>query len=177
MALNAILVVYLLTGLPLLTKLPLLSVKSSSASSITTTMESSSSTAPNCCTLSFSSFGDCLLHLKRTPLVTQLLNGDNYLMWGRAMIMALEAKTKLGFIDKTIKEPAADSTELSFWTRYNSMVTSWLIHSTIPAIANSILFTNIASESKMYFFVLTIPKPIVEEAAYEAIKQTAMKQK
>ncbi|KAK2996628.1 hypothetical protein RJ639_026551 [Escallonia herrerae] len=59
--------------------------------------------------------------------------------------MALEAKNKLGFIDKTIKKPAADSAEFSSWSRCNSMVTSWLIHSTIPAIANSILWTTIAS--------------------------------
>ncbi|KAK3043303.1 hypothetical protein RJ639_002546 [Escallonia herrerae] len=80
------------------------------------------------------------------PLVTQLLTGDNYPTWSRAVIMALEAKNKLGFIDNTIKKPAADSTELPFWTHYNSMVTSWIIHSTIPVIANSILWTTNAHE-------------------------------
>ncbi|KAK3038780.1 hypothetical protein RJ639_027367 [Escallonia herrerae] len=74
-------------------------------------------------------------------LVTQLLNGDNYPTWSRAAIMPLKANNKLGFIDKIIKEPAPDSAELSSWTRCNSMATSWLIHSTIPAIANSILWT------------------------------------
>ncbi|KAK3038784.1 hypothetical protein RJ639_027371 [Escallonia herrerae] len=81
-----------------------------------------------------------------TLLVTQLLNGDNYLTRSRAVIMPLKAKNKLGFIDKIIKEPAADSAELSSWTRCNSMATSWHIHSTIPATANSILWTCIASE-------------------------------
>ncbi|XP_043717827.1 uncharacterized protein LOC122665751 [Telopea speciosissima] len=55
--------------------------------------------------------------------------------------MALQAKNKLGFIDGTLKQPAADSTDLLAWARCNSMVTSWLIHSTTPSIANNILWT------------------------------------
>ncbi|KAK3001516.1 hypothetical protein RJ639_020808 [Escallonia herrerae] len=79
------------------------------------------------------------------PLVTQLLTSDNYPTWSRAVIMALEAKNKLGFVDNTIKKPG-DSADLPFWIRCNSMVTSWIIHSTVPAIANSILWTTNAHE-------------------------------
>ncbi|XP_043703795.1 uncharacterized protein LOC122653903 [Telopea speciosissima] len=81
-----------------------------------------------------------------TPLVTQLLNGDNFPTWSRAITMALQAKNKVGFIDGTLKKPADDSTDLSAWSRCNSMVTSWLIHSTIPSIANSILWTTNAHD-------------------------------
>ncbi|KAK3043539.1 hypothetical protein RJ639_002118 [Escallonia herrerae] len=67
-------------------------------------------------------FPEFTLQEEGMPLVTQLLNGDKYATWSQAVIMALEAKHKLGFIDKTIKEPAVDSAKLSSWTRYNSMV-------------------------------------------------------
>ncbi|KAI5352138.1 hypothetical protein L3X38_005029 [Prunus dulcis] len=42
-------------------------------------------------------------------LVTQLLDGDNYGTWSLAMIMTLEAKNKLGFVDGTIKAPTITS--------------------------------------------------------------------
>ncbi|KAJ4964975.1 hypothetical protein NE237_016824 [Protea cynaroides] len=54
--------------------------------------------------------------------------------------MALEAKNKLGFVDGIIPKPEAPSTDLPYWIRCNSMVQSWLVHSTIPSIANSILW-------------------------------------
>ncbi|XP_043693327.1 uncharacterized protein LOC122643815 [Telopea speciosissima] len=60
--------------------------------------------------------------------------------------MALQAKNKLGFIDDTIEQPTDDSVDLPAWRRCNSMVTSWLIHSTIPSIANSILWTTNARD-------------------------------
>ncbi|GAV84026.1 UBN2_3 domain-containing protein, partial [Cephalotus follicularis] len=75
------------------------------------------------------------------PLVTQLLTDNNYPTWSRTITMDLEAKNKLGFINGTIPKPTTEPT-LSAWTRCNSMVTSWLIHSTSPPIANSILWIN-----------------------------------
>ena len=35
-------------------------------------------------------------------LVSQPLTEDNYLTWARAMRMALDAKSKLGFVDGTV---------------------------------------------------------------------------
>ncbi|KAJ4981280.1 hypothetical protein NE237_032117 [Protea cynaroides] len=72
-------------------------------------------------------------------LVSQLFNGDNYPTWNCAIIMALEAKNKLGFVDG-IPKPKAPSTDLPYWIRCNNMVQSWLVHFTIPSIANSILW-------------------------------------
>ena len=45
------------------------------------------------------------LHHGESPgaiLVTQLLTEDNYPTWARAMRMALDAKSKLGFVDGSI---------------------------------------------------------------------------
>jgi len=38
-------------------------------------------------------------------LVTELLNGNNYATWSRAMQRALQAKNKLAFITGTINQP------------------------------------------------------------------------
>ncbi|CAJ2674795.1 uncharacterized protein LOC123890336 [Trifolium pratense] len=60
--------------------------------------------------------------------------------------MALEAKNKLGFIDGSLVKPEPNNANFAFWVRCNSMVQSWLIHSTIPTIANSILWINSARD-------------------------------
>jgi hypothetical protein len=89
------------------------------------------------------------LHSSDQPgqlLVTQLLDGDNYPTWSRAITMALEAKNKLGFIDGTILKPEPNNPNFSNWIRCNSMVQSWLVHSTIPTIANSILWIKSARD-------------------------------
>ncbi|PNX89446.1 hypothetical protein L195_g045565, partial [Trifolium pratense] len=89
------------------------------------------------------------LHSSDQPgqlLVTQLLDGDNYPTWSRAITMALEAKNKLGFIDGTILKPEPNNPNFSNWVRCNSMVQSWLVHSTIPTIANSILWIKSARD-------------------------------
>jgi hypothetical protein len=89
------------------------------------------------------------LHSSDQPgqvLVTQPLNGDNYTTWSRAITMALEAKNKLGFIDGSLLKPEPNDVNFVHWVRCNSMVQSWLIHSTIPTIANSILWINSARD-------------------------------
>ncbi|XP_043702322.1 uncharacterized protein LOC122652600 [Telopea speciosissima] len=82
-----------------------------------------------------------------TPLVTPLLNGDNFPTWHRAMLMALEAKNKLQFIDRSLLKPDSTSTDLPHWIRCNSMVRSWIVHSIIPTIAHSILWIDSARDA------------------------------
>ncbi|KAL5565621.1 hypothetical protein UlMin_028785 [Ulmus minor] len=79
-------------------------------------------------------------------LVTNLLRGSNYHTWRRAMLMALTAKNKLGFVDGTIPRPL--STDLLFpaWTRCNSMISSWIINSVNRDIADSLLYHDSAYE-------------------------------
>ncbi|XP_043705400.1 uncharacterized protein LOC122655259 [Telopea speciosissima] len=82
-----------------------------------------------------------------TALVTPVLNGDNFPTWHRAMVMALEAKNKLQFLDGSLPKPDSDSTDLSHWTRCNSMVRSWILHSIVPNIAHSILWIDSARDA------------------------------
>ncbi|PKI54423.1 hypothetical protein CRG98_025210 [Punica granatum] len=61
-----------------------------------------------------------------TALVTIVLNGENYQMWSKAMLRALEAKNKIGFIDGTLKQPDPSSPNYPLWRINNSMITSWI---------------------------------------------------
>ena len=39
------------------------------------------------------------------PLVVQHLTEENYITWSRAILIALDAKSKIGFIDSSIPKP------------------------------------------------------------------------
>ncbi|KAL6320157.1 hypothetical protein AAG906_004666 [Vitis piasezkii] len=56
-------------------------------------------------------------------LISKSLNGDNYSTWKRAMILALNSKNKLGFVNGSIKAPL-EETDLegyATWSRCNNM--------------------------------------------------------
>ncbi|XP_043721120.1 uncharacterized protein LOC122668646 [Telopea speciosissima] len=82
-----------------------------------------------------------------TPLIAPILDGDNFPTWHHAMVMALEAKNKLQFLDGSLPKPASDSPDLPQWTRCNSMVRSWIVHSIVPNIAHSILWIDSARDA------------------------------
>ncbi|GKU90665.1 hypothetical protein SLEP1_g4632 [Rubroshorea leprosula] len=79
-----------------------------------------------------------------TTLVTQLMTGNNYPTWSRAITMAFEAKNKLGFVDGTIPKPSATSATYTIWKRCNSMVLSWLLNAVTKEIANTVVFMKTA---------------------------------
>jgi hypothetical protein len=80
-------------------------------------------------------------------IVSKPLNGENYNSWKRAMMMALSAKNKLGFVNGTLPKPSNlyDSQGLA-WTFCNNMVLSWLLNSVSTKIGNSIIYIDDASE-------------------------------
>jgi hypothetical protein len=80
-----------------------------------------------------------------TVLVSQQLNGDNFVTWKRSMDMALVAKNKFGFVDGSLPKPPVGDPNLRSWVRCNNMVLSWLLNSVSREIANSVLFLNTAS--------------------------------
>ena len=83
-----------------------------------------------------------LIHLHYT---IPTLEGHNYGPWSRLMRIALSAKNKLGFINRTIKSPAPTDANFSIWQRCNDMVLSWILHSLHPDIASSVLYCTSAS--------------------------------
>ncbi|KAL5554930.1 hypothetical protein UlMin_037166 [Ulmus minor] len=79
-------------------------------------------------------------------LVSHPLTGSNYHTWRRAMIMALTAKNKIGFVDGTIPKPSPNDLLFSIWCRCNSMVSSWIINAVSRDIADSLLYIDSAFE-------------------------------
>ncbi|KZV39960.1 hypothetical protein F511_15622 [Dorcoceras hygrometricum] len=79
-------------------------------------------------------------------LVFNLLARSNYNTWSRAMIVALTAKNKLGFIDNSIDKPRYDDLLYGSWTRCNSMVISWILNSVTRDIADSLMYMPTARE-------------------------------
>ena len=60
-----------------------------------------------------------------TILVSQPLTEDNYPTWAHTMKMALDAKSKLGFVDGTITASmAVTPLEKKAWSKCNSMISS-----------------------------------------------------
>ncbi|KAF7149087.1 hypothetical protein RHSIM_Rhsim03G0156500 [Rhododendron simsii] len=81
-------------------------------------------------------------------LVSKRLNGDNYGMWYRSMIIALIAKNKIGFVDGTIEPPFASKKPMDFalWVRCDKMVLSWLLNSVEPDLADGVVYAETSRE-------------------------------
>ncbi|GAV65656.1 UBN2_3 domain-containing protein, partial [Cephalotus follicularis] len=113
-------------------------------------------------------FNDPLyLHPSDTPginLVTeQLIGTENYGVWSRAMLIALTAKNKLGFIDGTCEKPDTTSPKLHQWERCNAFVLSWIMNTVSREIFNGSLTVS-AYYSKLrqlwdeYDSLVTLPR-------------------
>ena len=90
------------------------------------------------------------LHHGESPgviLVVQPLTEDNYPNWARAMRMALDAKSKLGFVDGSIiASMAVTPLEKKAWLKCNSMISSWILNSISPHITASVIYKDTTFE-------------------------------
>lgn len=78
-------------------------------------------------------------------LVSQLLTGDNFVSWSRAIVIALSVKNKFGFVDGSIPKPdESDLQLLASWKRNNNIVISWILNSVSKEISASIIFAESA---------------------------------
>ncbi|CAL1357156.1 unnamed protein product [Linum trigynum] len=69
------------------------------------------------------------LHGSEQPgllLAGEKLTPTNYNGWSQAMMNALGAKNKLGFINGSIPHPGAEHQNAWAWNRNNVMVLSWI---------------------------------------------------
>ncbi|GAV79181.1 UBN2_3 domain-containing protein, partial [Cephalotus follicularis] len=69
---------------------------------------------------------------------------ENYGVWSRAMLIALTAKNKLGFIDGTCEKPDTTSPKLHQWVRCNAFVLSWIMNTDSREIFNGIVYSTYA---------------------------------
>ena len=80
-------------------------------------------------------------------LATQpLLGMRNYHSWSWAMVLALTAKKKIGFVNDKISKPEDDSPLYEDWESCNTMVLSWLINSMHVDVSSSIMYYETARE-------------------------------
>ncbi|XP_016476600.1 uncharacterized protein LOC107798145 [Nicotiana tabacum] len=79
-------------------------------------------------------------------LVNLVFDGKIYGGWRKAIVIALSAKNKLGFIDGSIKEPDLADPSSKAWNRCNDMVISLLLNSLSRDIADSVLYSKTAKD-------------------------------
>lgn len=86
-------------------------------------------------------------HYNENPgaiLVPDLLTGENYHVWSRAMFMALKAKNKEVFIDGSLEKPARNNPNFVAWDKCNTLVMSWITRSMDRSIVRCVLWMNTA---------------------------------
>lgn len=82
-----------------------------------------------------------------TVLVSQILTGDNYSSWSRAMTIALSVKIKLDFIDGTTNQPPTiDIVWYKSWSCNNNIIISWILNSISKEIAASVIYLKTAKD-------------------------------
>ncbi|PKI78573.1 hypothetical protein CRG98_001045 [Punica granatum] len=63
-----------------------------------------------------------------TQVIGCTLNGDNYLTWSWAMLIALRARNKLAFINGSLERPDDEDPLRERWERCNSTVLAWIFN-------------------------------------------------
>ncbi|KAM0048148.1 putative RNA-directed DNA polymerase [Helianthus debilis subsp. tardiflorus] len=78
-------------------------------------------------------------------LVSKSFDGNGFGAWKRAMMIALSAKNKLGFINNGVSRPI-DDLHSALWQRCNDMVTSWILNTLSRDISGSVLYAETAQQ-------------------------------
>ena len=80
-------------------------------------------------------------------LVVQHLTEENYSTWSRAVLIALDAKSKIGFIDGSLLKPqSVDHPLYTAWCKCNSTVLAWLFNSVSKDLQPSVVYFKTARE-------------------------------
>ena len=80
-------------------------------------------------------------------LVVQHLSKEDYSTWSRAIFIALDAKTKIGFIDGSIpKSQSVDHPCYTTWCKCNNTVLAWLFNSISKDLQPSVAYFKTARE-------------------------------
>ena len=80
-------------------------------------------------------------------LVVERLTEENYNTWSRAILISLDAKTKIGFVDGPMPKPQSpDHPCYTAWCKCNSTVLAWLFNSISKDLQPSVVYFKIAGE-------------------------------
>lgn len=85
-------------------------------------------------------------NLPSMVLVNSVFDRKSYARWRRAIVIALLAKNKSGFIDGSHPEPDMNSKHPKAWNRCNDLVISWLLNSLSKEIAESVIYSKSARD-------------------------------
>ena len=70
-----------------------------------------------------------------SKFTTELFNGENYITWSQSATFWLRSRSKLGYVDGTLKVPSREDPTYGKWEVENYLVMSWLVHSMELSIA------------------------------------------
>ncbi|KAL0395161.1 UNVERIFIED_CONTAM: Retrovirus-related Pol polyprotein from transposon RE2 [Sesamum latifolium] len=76
--------------------------------------------------------------------VSSPLNGDNYLVWSRAMRFALGSRMKFSFIDGRSVRPPEGSEDLDEWIRKDYLVITWILNNVSKMIVDAFMYVTSA---------------------------------
>ena len=117
--------------------------------SLNMTKSTSSATAPTIQPQE-NTFSPCFLSSGDNPgvsLVVQPLTEENYNTQSRAILISLDAKTKLGFIDGSIPKPqSVDHPYYTSWCKCNSNVLARLFNFVSKDLQSSIVYFKTARD-------------------------------
>ncbi|KAL9233094.1 hypothetical protein vseg_008132 [Gypsophila vaccaria] len=74
------------------------------------------------------------------------LKGSNYEEWAKGFRNSLGAKRKIGFIDGTLKQPAAGSADLEDWQTVNHTIIAWIFNTIEPTLRSTISYRDTSYE-------------------------------
>ncbi|XP_058761234.1 uncharacterized protein LOC131634587 [Vicia villosa] len=77
--------------------------------------------------------------------VSHLLTEENYPSWRRAMIIAIRAKNKIGFVDGSIQQPLGGDPQFQLLQRNDNVVASWLLNSVSKDLTASVIYASTAA--------------------------------
>ena len=78
--------------------------------------------------------------------MVQHLTEENYNTWSRSVLVALDAKSKLGFIDSSIPKPQETNPHYTAWCKCNNMVLAWLFNSLTKDLQSSVIYFKTARD-------------------------------
>ena len=71
-----------------------------------------------------------------------LISPKNYMSWARVVFLALSARNKFGFINRSIPKPSLSSPLYNSWSRCNTTMLSWLTYSLSMDLKTSAMYIN-----------------------------------
>ena len=73
-------------------------------------------------------------------LVSVVFDGTCFSDWKRSMVISLDAKNKISFVDGSLPQPLDGSSDERAWKQCNNMVIGWIITSLERHNAKSIMY-------------------------------------